>query len=55
MIKKKIILMMLVLMFMLTSCNGPVILSEAPMKVDNVKLINDNGAIYSISYRGKAF
>ena len=44
---------MLVLMFMSTSCNGTVILSEAPMKVDNVKLINDNSAIYSISYRGK--
>ena len=44
---------MLALMFMLTSCDGAAILCEKPMKVDSIKLINDNTALYSISYRSK--
>ena len=44
---------MLALMFMLTSCDWSAIICEKPMRVDSIKLINDNTALYIISYRSK--
>ena len=50
--KIKIILIVLMFIFTLTSCDAHIILCESAMKVDNVRLRKDNSAIYTISYKG---